>query len=119
MKEIKKPPRAILPANWSEIKPPDPLQRAYRRFGTLAVIVTDEIHDGLLWRHASCSHPDHLPSWEDLREVKDLFVGRNMKAIQVFPRQAEYVNIHPFVLHLWGLPEFGFSLPDFRIGGMI
>lgn len=68
--------------------------------------------DGRRWWHVSVAHPRRLPTWEELREVKDLFIGRDRKAIQVLPRQAEYVNIHPHCLHLWhcldddGLPYF-------------
>lgn len=55
-----------------------------------------------------------LPSWKDLRDVKDVFIG-NRKAIQVFPVAAEYVNIHPNVLHLFAcLDDDG--LPDFTSG---
>lgn len=45
--------------------------------------------------------PEALPSWEDLRRVKDIFIGREVEAYQVLPKESEYVNVHPFCLHLW------------------
>lgn len=71
--------------------------------------------DGKRWFHVSCSRKDHLPSWNDLRRVKDLFVGTGRSAIQVLPKQSEYVNIHPRVLHLYTCLD-GDPLPDFTRG---
>ena len=53
------------------------------------------------WLHVSCSRRDRLPSWEDLRAVKDLFIGRGKEALQILPPEEEYVNLHPNTLHLW------------------
>lgn len=72
-----------------------------------------EYSDGKRWLHVSCSLPDRPPPWMDLRLVKDTFIGTDRKAIQVFPVQSEYVNLHPFVLHLWACLD-GDGLPDFR-----
>jgi hypothetical protein len=30
-----------------------------------------------------------------------MFIGRNHEAVQVFPRDEDFVNCHPFCLHLW------------------
>ncbi len=74
--------------------------------------------DGKRWMHVSCSRPSRLPSWDDLRLVKDTFIGRERKALQVLPPQSEYVNCHPYVLHLWACLD-GDPLPDFRRNGTI
>jgi hypothetical protein len=74
--------------------------------------------DGRRWVHVSLSRPSRLPSWEDVRKVKDAFIGRERKALQILPPQAEYVNIHNHVLHLWHCLD-GDGLPDFRVEGMI
>lgn len=74
--------------------------------------------DGKRWLHVSLSRPNRLPTWSDIRKVKDIFVGRDRLAIQVFPRQADYVNIHPYVLHLWACLD-GDPVPDFRHEGEI
>ena len=74
--------------------------------------------DGQDWLHVSVSRPDQLPSWDDLKNVKNIFCGRDGKAILVFPPQAEYVNLNPYVHHLW-MPLEKDPLPDFRKGGVI
>ena len=74
--------------------------------------------DGKRWMHVSCSRRNRLPSWEELKLVKDTFIGRERKAIQILPPESEYVNLHFFVLHLWSCLD-GDPLPDFRINGQI
>lgn len=74
--------------------------------------------DGRRWMHVSCSRRNRLPSWEELRMVKDAFIGRERRAIQVLPPDSEYVNTHSFVLHLWSCLDVE-VLPDFRRSGQI
>lgn len=67
----------------------------------LRVLASVERHsDGKRWAHVSCSYGDKLPSWDDLRRVKDIFLG-DVMAYQVLPPASEYVNMHPHTLHLW------------------
>jgi len=85
----------------------------------LKVMMTAKIErDERRWLHVSVSHNDRIPDWRDLREVKDIFIGRERRALQVLPPEAEYVNIHPRVLHLWSCLD-GDGLPDFRVAGVI
>jgi hypothetical protein len=86
--------------------------------GVFVVISESMESDNRRWLHVSCSRPNRIPTWQDVRRVKDAFVGKNRKAIQVLPCEAEYVNLHPFVLHLWCCLD-GDPLPDFRKGGLI
>jgi len=82
---------------------------AYRRADGLAVIASGAVEqDGRRWLHVSCSRATQLPSWQDLRDVKELFCGPE--------RAAKHVNIHPHCLHLWCCLE-GDVLPDFTQGG--
>lgn len=74
--------------------------------------------DGKRWLHVSCSLRNRLPSWSELRMVKDTFVGKDRTAIQVLPPESQHVNIHPFYLHLWSCLD-GDVTPDFRFMGMI
>lgn len=71
--------------------------------------------DEKLWLHLSISHAKRLPTWHDLREAKDIFIGKDRVALQILPREAEYVNRHPNVLHLWCCLD-GDVTPDFRTG---
>lgn len=94
-----------------------PISSAWKRIGDeLMVLVSKSLEaDDKMWLHVSLSRPSRLPTWQDLRRVKDAFVGKDRKAIQVLPADSEYVNIHPFVLHLFCCLD-GDVLPDFRRG---
>lgn len=74
--------------------------------------------DGRRWLHVSCSRPSRLPSWEDLKIVKETFIGQDRYAVQVLPPTWAYVNIGPFVLHLFSCVD-GHPLPEFSavVGG--
>jgi hypothetical protein len=65
--------------------------------GQLTVIASD----GFLWEHVSVSRPDRCPTYEELKLVKDLFWSITDTVVQYFPRESEYVNNHPYCLHLW------------------
>lgn len=70
--------------------------------------------DARLWLHVSASHRTRLPTWDEMAMVKRLFVGPERWACQLHPPEAEHVNLHSRVLHLWApwYPEHR-PLPDF------
>jgi len=81
--------------------------------GRLSVILSGDVEaDGKRWLHASIARPDRLPSWDDIRFIKDRFVGEDLYAVQVLPPLSKHVNFHPYCLHLfacldeWPLPDF-------------
>lgn len=81
----------------------------------MCVIASTAIErDGREWLHLSVSRKGRLPSWDDMKFVKDTFAGEDALALQVFPPKAEFVNINPFVLHLWVCLTERVT-PDFRI----
>lgn len=91
------------------------LQIGPRPMQALKVICSARVEaDGKRWMHVSCSRPDQLPTWDNLKLVKDTFIGRDRLALQVLPRAAEYVNLHPRTLHLWSCLD-GDPTPDFRV----
>ena len=93
---------------------PEGNARAWERIPDgMVVFETLETHDGGEWLHVSASREGMLPTWEDMREVKQVFCGSDVEAYMVLPSEERYVNDHPFVLHLW-LPIDGPLLPDFR-----
>lgn len=61
------------------------------------------------WDHVSVSlitvdemHPiERCPKWNEMCYIKDLFFEEEEEAVQYHPKKSEYVNIHPYVLHLW------------------
>ncbi len=90
--------------------------------GTLQVLYTVQRYDdGRIWVHASvCGRTGqsawYLPSFEDLKRVKHDFIGEDRWAYQVFPSAKDYVNQHPYVLHLYALMDGSPALPDFTWG---
>lgn len=105
----------VLPAMWREIRRTID-GAAYQAAGLRVIASVARELDGRLWLHVSCSRGSRIPDWEDLRLVKDTFVG-DRYAYQVFPTREKYVNINPFVLHLWAPLEGAPPLPDFTRGG--
>lgn len=41
------------------------------------------------------------PTWEEMCMVKDIFWGEEECVVQFHPPRSEYVNRHPYCLHLW------------------
>jgi hypothetical protein len=55
----------------------------------------------IAWEHVSVSTKTRCPTWKEMSWVKDLFFDDEEIVIQYHPRKADYVNVHPFCLHLW------------------
>ena len=57
------------------------------------------------WEHVSvspCNTKRKLcPTWEEMCAIKDLFFDPEEAVVQYHPPQSEYVNNHPYCLHLW------------------
>lgn len=53
------------------------------------------------WDHVSVSLPDRTPTWEEMNWVKGIFFGPDEWVVQYHPAESDYVNCHPFCLHLW------------------
>ena len=73
--------------------------------------------DGRVWLHASMAHTDRIPTWEELRALKDWLIAGDRYAYQVLPPATRYVNLNPHVLHLWAVIDGPEPLPDFLHGG--
>ena len=62
--------------------------------------------DGAGWEHVSvrCFETGtrtRTPTWDEMCYVKNLFWDDEDVVMQLHPRQCEYVDLHPNVLHLW------------------
>ncbi len=90
----------------------------YTRRALRAFVSASLEADGKRWLHVSTSRKDRMPNWTEFRAVKDLFIGLDKLAVQVFPPQSQYVNFHPNALHLWHCLD-GDPVPDFRTDGLI
>ena len=59
------------------------------------------------WEHVSVRAASangarsRVPNWREMCQVKGVCWGPDDVVVQFHPREAEYVNRHPHVLHLW------------------
>lgn len=67
--------------------------------------------DMMGWEHVSVSRKDRVPTWDEMCQVKALFWGDEDCVVQFHPPKSEYVNNHPFCLHLWRPVGSEFPLP--------
>jgi hypothetical protein len=56
---------------------------------------------GAPWEHVSVSTRNRCPTWEEMAWVKRQFFEDEECVIQYHPPKSAYINVHPFVLHLW------------------
>ena len=79
--------------------------------GPMRIIVSDGLEadgspfGGVLWEHVSVSFIDRTPTWDEMCQVKSWFWDDDEPVIQIHPRAADYVNYHPYCLHLWRTPD--------------
>jgi hypothetical protein len=61
------------------------------------------ISDGWGWRHLSVTNFQRkaVPSWQAMCRLKDLFFADDSWIVQFHPAKSDYINDHPFCLHLW------------------
>lgn len=57
------------------------------------------------WEHVSVSpgspHRKKCPTWDEMCAIKDMFFEPEETVLQYHPPKSEYVNNHPYCLHLW------------------
>lgn len=63
------------------------------------------------WEHVSVSLPTRCPTWEEMAYVKGVFWDDGDCVVQFHPPRSEYVNNHPFCLHLWRKVDGSFPMP--------
>jgi hypothetical protein len=66
------------------------------------------------WEHVSVSlvTKKRCPSWEEMCFVKDLFWEKGETVVQYHPAEEDYVNCHPYTLHLWKPLKAELPKPD-------
>lgn len=84
---------------------------------TLFVVASDGLDwaaaglPGEPWEHVSVSARYGVPQWAEMCWVKSLFWGPGEWVVQFHPAAADYVNVHPNVLHLWRPKVTPFPVP--------
>lgn len=72
------------------------------------------------WEHVSVSlltkskEPcliERCPKWDEMQFVKDKFFKEDECVVQFHPAKKDYVNNHPYVLHLWRPIDGNFPMP--------
>ena len=53
------------------------------------------------WDHVSVSNRSRCPTWPEMCQIKDIFFRENECCVEYHPAKKDYVNIHPFCLHIW------------------
>ena len=79
------------------------IARVYRNKGQglLVLVSVATKNDGHKVLHVSLSRRSRIPSWEDVKRVKNAFIGEDKEAYHVIPSMDDYINMHQFCLHLW------------------
>jgi len=59
--------------------------------------------DGEGWEHVSVSitNSKRCPTWEEMCFIKNMFWDSDDAVVQFHPSEKDYVNNHPYCLHLW------------------
>lgn len=67
------------------------------------------------WEHVSAKARDYkgerTPTWAEMCWLKDLFWDESECVVQYHPPKDDYVNNHPYVLHLWKATGVEFPRP--------
>jgi hypothetical protein len=57
--------------------------------------------NGYGWDHVSVSLKNRCPNWGEMNKIARLFFGEDECPYQLHPPEKDYVNNHPYTLHLW------------------
>ena len=67
--------------------------------------------------HVSVTCQNRPPNWAEMCFVKDIFWSENECAVQYHPPRSEYVNCHPYCLHIWKHSTMAFPMPPSLLVG--
>jgi len=100
--EIKKNNRLWITDSWSGGMAGYIVHPNYKpRQMTFVATYNDKCEDGKYWEHVSVALPRRCPTWDEMCMVKDIFWGEEECVIQFHPPKSQYVDLHPYCLHLW------------------
>lgn len=63
------------------------------------IMVMESIDNG--FHHISMSHPHRIPTWDEIKFIRNKFGDPNKFYAMVFPPEEFYVNFHSFCMHLF------------------
>ena len=76
-----------------------------------ALLIVAAGADDTGWEHVSVSTDRRPPNWQEMCWVKDAFWDAEETVVQFHPPRSQYVNLHPFTLHLWRPIDGHIKLP--------
>lgn len=74
--------------------------------------------DGAGWEHVSVSLTYRTPKWTEMCYIKNLFWDDEDCVVQYHPPRSDYVNNHPYCLHLWRQINKDFPIPPSILVGI-
>lgn len=85
--------------------------------GALLLVVSSGDQDGTGWEHVSVTTQTRPPNWAEMCFVKDVFWAEEECVVQYHPPKSEYINCHPYCLHLWKMASGAFPMPSSLLVG--
>ena len=75
--------------------------------------------DGLGWEHVSVSVPGtpRCPTWGEMCFIKAQFWHPEETVVQYHPAKEDYVDCHPYTLHMWKPTEERLPIPPWLLVG--
>ncbi len=71
------------------------------------------------WDHVSVTLPNRCPSWEEMAWICDQFFDAEETVMQLHPPRSQYVNNHPYCLHLWRPQNQTIPMPPSDMVGVV
>jgi hypothetical protein len=82
----------------------------YPRTGvTLKCLASSDAGSG--WDHVSVSLPNRCPNWFEMQHIHRVFFKKEETAWEYHVNEADHVNVHPYVLHIWRKHSFVIPMP--------
>ena len=66
--------------------------------GVVFNVISSQDHG---WEHVSVSLPYRAPAWDEMCLIKGMFWDKDDWVVQYHPAESEYIDIHPYCLHMW------------------
>lgn len=85
--------------------------------GVQLLVMSSGTGDGTGWEHVSVTCRDRAPTWAEMCFVKDVFWNEQECVIQYHPPKSEYVNCHPYCLHMWRHETMPIPMPPSLLVG--
>ena len=98
------PDEEDLPRGWRAKVQIDELVAAYslpKRKLRIILGIEEKSHCNGPWIHLSVSHAKALPSHKTMMMCKELFIGDNREAIEIYPPKSRDIDAPDNCLHLW------------------